>query len=93
MPIETFYNHFKVPNNKQQAGIKSICTEERGKRLCQLKYLFKFRWFQEVFYLEVRFLGGEQSAAILLSKPNYSRILKHFLGIIVGPRDYSYIAI
>ena len=33
--------------------------------------------------------GGEQSAAILVSRPNYSYMLKYFLGIIVWPRDYS----
>ena len=49
------------------------------------------------FYLEVRFWGGggggEQSAAILVPRPNYSCVLKYFLGIIVWPRDYSYTAI
>ena len=42
-----------------------------------------------VFYPEVRSWGGEQSAAILVSRPNYSRMLKYFLGIIVWHRDYS----
>ena len=65
--------------------------------------LFNSNWDKEkclaaVFYLEVRFGGGgggggERSAAILVSRPNYSRMLKYFFGIIVWPRDYSYIAI
>ena len=28
--------------NKEQDGIKRICTEEREKKLWQLKYVFKF---------------------------------------------------
>ncbi len=35
-----------------------------------------------MFYLEVRFWGGEQSAAILVWRPNYLRMFKYFLGII-----------
>ena len=30
MPIETFYISSKSTHNKQQAGIKSICTKEGG---------------------------------------------------------------
>ena len=30
MPIETFHISSESTHNKQQAGIKSICTEERG---------------------------------------------------------------
>ena len=37
MPIETFYIRSLSTYNKQQADIKSICTEERGKKLLQLQ--------------------------------------------------------
>ena len=30
MPIETFHISSESTHNKQQSGIKSICTEERG---------------------------------------------------------------
>ena len=33
----------------------------------------------QFFYPEVRFWGGEQSAAILVSRPNYLRMFKYFL--------------
>ena len=37
MPIEPFHISPWSTHNKQQAGIKSICTEERGKKLWQLQ--------------------------------------------------------
>ena len=33
VPLETFHISSESTHNKQQAGIKSICTEERGKML------------------------------------------------------------
>ena len=33
MPIENFYLSFYSTHNKQQAGIKYICTDERGKKV------------------------------------------------------------
>ena len=33
MPIETFYIISSSTHNKQQAGNKIICTEERGKKV------------------------------------------------------------
>ena len=45
VPIETFYISSQSTHNKQQAGNKSICTEEReGDGYDSYKYVFKFRW-------------------------------------------------
>ena len=35
--METFYTSSQSTHNKQQAGIKSICTEERGEKVWQLQ--------------------------------------------------------
>ena len=51
MPIETFYISSKSTHNKQQAGIKSICTEERGGgggSYDSYKYVFNFFHISEV---------------------------------------------
>ena len=37
VPIEIFFTYYLKAHNKQQAGIKSICTEERGEMLRQLQ--------------------------------------------------------